>query len=37
MVCNMNREIFYEDKVKKSKGMVLINEQKVREILEEIL
>ena len=34
MVCNMNHEIFYKDKVKKSKGMVLINEQKVREILE---
>ena len=37
MVCNMNHEIFYEDKVKKSKGMVLINEQKVREILEKVL
>ena len=37
MVSNMNHEILYEDKVKKSKGMVLINEQKVREMLEEVL
>jgi len=37
MVCNMNHEIFYEDKVKKTKGMVSINEQEVREILESVL
>jgi heptosyltransferase-3 len=37
MMVNMNHEIFYENKVKKSIGMTLISEQKVREILEKLL
>ena len=37
MASNVNHKILYKDKIKKSKGKVLINEQKVREILEKVL
>jgi heptosyltransferase-3 len=37
MASNMNHEIFYEDQVKKSKGMTLISYRQVREILEGVM
>jgi hypothetical protein len=37
MVSMMNHDIFYEGSVKKSKGMVLIDYDKVRSALESFL
>jgi heptosyltransferase-3 len=36
MACNMNHEIFYEDKVKKSKGMSLITLERVNIMLDRL-
>ena len=37
LISNMNHDIFYENKVKKSKGMTFIGEQEVKEALDKIL
>jgi len=37
MVSNMNHEIFYENEVKKSKGMTLIDINDVLNVIEEML
>ena len=37
VVSNMNHEIFYKNKIKKSRGMISISDQQVKEILERAL
>jgi len=37
LISNMNHDIFYENKVKKSKGMAFIGKQEVKEALDKIL